>query len=203
MVKRHSFNPENVSTKNMYKLMTGSVVPRPIAWISSQSKEGVLNLAPFSFFTVASRQPPTFAVSIGPGVEQREGTIKDTLTNIRDMQEYVINVVPESLANAMHESSKHFPEDINELERSGLTEEPSATISIPSLKESPIAFECMLDRVIPLGSDHLILGQVMCARIDNSVYLGDYKIDIEQWQPLARLAGNFATLTPPFKLPKE
>lgn len=74
----------------MYKLMIGSVVPRPIAWVSSKSKEGILNLAPFSFFTIASRTPPTLLLSIGPGVGERAGTIKDTLTNICEVGEFVI-----------------------------------------------------------------------------------------------------------------
>ncbi|MFB4163872.1 flavin reductase family protein [Alteribacillus sp. JSM 102045] len=201
--KAHVFNPDELETKQMYKLLIGSVVPRPIAWISSKSKDGILNLAPFSFFTVASRQPPTLAVSIGPGVMEREGTVKDTLTNIRDTEEYVINVVPDALGNAMHESSQHVQPEVNEFERADLTPEPSETISVPAVKESPIAFECKLDKIIPVGSDHMVLGQVQRARIDDSAYLGNFKTDIENWKPLARLAGDYASLTPAFKLPRE
>ncbi|SFE55862.1 flavin reductase family protein [Alteribacillus iranensis] len=199
----HIFNPEDLRTQDMYKLMIGSVVPRPIAWISSKSKEGVLNLAPFSFFTVASRKPPTLLVSIGPGVGERKGTIKDTLTNIRDVEEYVINIVPDKLANPMHESSLHVAPEVNEFESAGLTPEPSVTIDVPAVKESPIAFECKLDRIIEVGTDHLVLGQVQRARIDDDAYLGNYKTDIENWKPLARLAGDYANLTPSFKLPRE
>ncbi|SDI00904.1 flavin reductase family protein [Alteribacillus bidgolensis] len=194
----HVFNPGELETQQMYKILIGSVVPRPIAWVSSKSKDGVLNLAPFSFFTVASRQPPTLAVSIGPGVQEREGTIKDTLTNIRETEEYVINVVPEALGNAMHESSMHVA-----FEKAELTPEPSETISVPAVQESPIAFECKLDRIIPVGTDHMVLGQVLRARVDDAAYAGNFKTDIVKWKPLARLAGDYAALTPSFRLPKE
>ncbi|WP_158735749.1 flavin reductase family protein [Alteribacillus sp. YIM 98480] len=199
----HVFNPDELETQQMYKILIGSVVPRPIAWISSKSKDGVLNVAPFSFFTVASRQPPTLAVSIGPGVQEREGTIKDTLTNIRETEEYVINVVPEALANAMHESSMHVAPEINEFETAALTPAPSETISVPAVQESPIAFECKLDKIIPVGTDHMVLGQVQRARVDEAAYAGNFKTDIEKWKPLARLAGDYAALTPSFRLPKE
>ena len=81
------FNSIDLSEHEMYKLLIGSVIPRPIAWVSSKSKDGILNLAPFSFFTVASRNPPTLLISIGPGVHERMGSIKDTLTNIREVKE--------------------------------------------------------------------------------------------------------------------
>ncbi|ASK62518.1 hypothetical protein CFK37_10340 [Virgibacillus phasianinus] len=198
----HTFNPVDLETQQMYKLIIGSVVPRPIAWVSTKSKEAILNLAPFSFFTVASRQPPTLAVSIGQGVEGRKGTVKDTLTNIRDTKEFVVNVVPEALANQMFESSMHVDANTNEFSLAGLTPEPSGTISVPSVKESPIAFECKLDRIIEVGTDHMVLGQIQCASIDESAYLGNFKVDIENWKPLARLAGDYASLSPSFKLPK-
>ncbi|WP_348639413.1 flavin reductase family protein [Salibacterium salarium] len=153
-----TFNPQTMNVQDMYKVMIGSVVPRPIAWISSKDAAGTLNLAPFSFFTVASRQPPTLAVSIGPGVRERKGTVKDTLTNIREFGEYVINIVPNDLANPMQESSKHYSPEVDEFEKAGLTPQPSDVISVPAVKESPIAFECKLDKIIPVGTDHLVLG---------------------------------------------
>ncbi|MFB5663411.1 flavin reductase family protein [Alteribacillus sp. HJP-4] len=201
--KTISFYPEELEAKQMYKLLIGSVVPRPIAWISTISKEGINNLAPFSFFTVASRQPPTLLVSIGPGVQERRGTIKDTLTNIRDTEEYVINIVPEALADAMHESSMHVEPEVDEFVRAGLTPEASEKIAAPALKESPIAFECKLDQIIPVGSDHLVLGEIVKARFSDDIYLGNYKTDIDNWKPLARLAGDYASLSPSFRLPKN
>lgn len=198
-----SFVPEELSDKDMYKLLIGSVVPRPIAWISSKDKEGVLNLAPFSFFTVASRNPPTLLVSIGPGVNEREGTTKDTLENIRATEEYVINIVPESLGSKMHNSSKSVEPSVDEFELTGLTKEPSQVIGVPSVKESPIAFECRLSQIIPIGGDHLVLGEVKHVRMNKDVYAGNYKTDIDYWKPLGRLAGDYAGLTDSYPLPQD
>lgn len=198
-----SFIPEDLNDKDMYKLLIGSIVPRPIAWISSKDKEGVLNLAPFSFFTVASRKPPTLLVSIGPGVNEREGTVKDTLENIRATEEYVINIVPESLGSKMHRTSTSVEASIDEFEMTGLTKEPSYLVNVPSVKESPIAFECRLSQIIPVGSDHLVLGEVKHVRMNEDVYLGNYKTDIDYWKPLGRLAGDYAGLTDSYPLPQD
>ncbi|MGG4395768.1 flavin reductase family protein [Paenibacillus thiaminolyticus] len=195
-----TFHANDVGEANMYKLMIGSVVPRPIAWVSSVSQAGVLNLAPFSFFTVASRNPPTLLISIGPGVNEREGTVKDTLANIRDLGEFVINMVPADLGEAMRQSSGDAGPEINEFELAGVTPRPGATVSVPAVLEAPIAFELKLDRIIPAGVDHLVLGRVECVHIDASAYAGNYRIANDHWKPLASLAGDFAGLTPPFSL---
>ncbi|WP_059104486.1 flavin reductase family protein [Shouchella shacheensis] len=196
----YTFDPKELTDKNIYKLMTGSIVPRPIAWVSSKNKKDELNLAPFSFFTVASRKPPTLLISIGPGVNEREGTIKDTLTNIRETREYVINIVPEQLGQNMHHSSASVKPDMNEFTLAGVTPQASQTIHVPAVREAPIAFEIRLDQVIPIGEDHLVLGQVQRVRVEQSAYLGNYKINIDGWKPLARLAGNYAGLTDSYSL---
>ncbi|HLR66714.1 flavin reductase family protein [Virgibacillus alimentarius] len=198
----NTFYPEAIGVQEMYKLMIGSVVPRPIAWVSTKSKEGMLNLAPFSFFTVASRQPPTLSITIGRGAKERAGTVKDTLTNIRETKTFIINVVPEALANQMYESSKHVESSVNEFEKACVTPVSSQKSGIPYVKESPIAFECALDRIIKVGTDHMVLGQIQCVCVDESSYSGNYRINIENWKPLARLAGNYAPLGCSFKLPK-
>ncbi|MCE5173311.1 flavin reductase family protein [Paenibacillus profundus] len=195
-----AFHANDLSEQDMYKLMIGSVVPRPIAWVSSKSKAGVLNLAPFSFFTVASRNPPTLLLSIGQGVNEREGTMKDTLTNIREVGEYVINMVSESLGEAMQRSSANVEPEKNEFELAGVTPRPCTTINVPAVLEAPIAFELKLDRIISVGDDHLVLGKVERVQIDSAAYAGNYKTAIEQWKPLASLAGDFAGLTPSFSL---
>jgi flavin reductase (DIM6/NTAB) family NADH-FMN oxidoreductase RutF len=194
------FTNTDVNEQEMYKLMIAAVVPRPIAWVSSISKEGFLNLAPFSFFTIASRTPPTLLLSIGPGVGERAGTIKDTLTNIREVGEFVINMVPESLGEAMQRSSANLEPQMNEFEYAGVTPKISKTVSVPAVLEAPIAFELKLDRIIPVGEDHLILGTVEHVQVDHSVYGGDFKIEINSWKPLASLAGDFSGLTPPFSI---
>lgn len=196
------FNPDDLSTKEMYKLLTGSVVPRPIAWVSTISEDGVHNLAPFSFFTVASRQPPMLCISIGPGVGEREGTEKDTLVNIRSSKEFVINIVSTPLGNEMQKSSENLPANINEFDEAGLTAIKSDLVKPMRVKESPINIECKLEQIIPLGSDNLIIGRVVNYHIRDEFYLGNYKVDLEKLQPLGRLAGNYSESKEFFTLPR-
>ncbi|WHX42643.1 flavin reductase family protein [Mesobacillus sp. AQ2] len=196
------FNPDDLSTKEMYKLLTGSVVPRPIAWVSTISEDGVHNLAPFSFFTVASRQPPMLCISIGPGVGEREGTEKDTLVNIRSSKEFVINIVSTPLGNEMQKSSENLPEKINEFDEAGLSAIKSDLVKPMRIKESPINIECKLEQIIPLGSDNLIIGRVVNYHIRDEFYLGNYKVDLEKLQPLGRLAGNYSESKEFFTLPR-
>ncbi|WP_088006092.1 flavin reductase family protein [Indiicoccus explosivorum] len=193
----------HIETKNAYKLMTGSIVPRPIAWISSIDENGERNLAPFSFFTVASRKPPMLCVSIGPGVGERKGTVKDTLENIRSQKQYVINIATTALGNEMHTSSSNFPSEVDEFEAAGLTPIESAAIRPPRIAEAPISFEMELDQIIELGSDHLVLGKIVHYHIQDEYYLGNYKVDLEKLRPLGRLAGNYSEATNFFTLPRE
>ncbi|WJM08290.1 flavin reductase family protein [Paenibacillus sp. PK1-4R] len=194
------FAADDITIDEMYKLMIGSVVPRPIAWVSTRSKDGALNLAPFSFFTVASRNPPTLLISVGPGVGERQGTVKDTLLNIRETGEFVINVVPAVLAASMQRSSADVASDEDEFELAGVTPKAGIRVDVPSVLESPIAFELTLDRIIEVGTDHLVLGKVEHVRVDAEAYAGHYKIAIESWQPLASLAGDYALIKPTFSV---
>ncbi|WKT75106.1 flavin reductase family protein [Lysinibacillus fusiformis] len=196
--QKHIFNTNDISDDEMYKLLIGSVIPRPIAWVSSKSKDGILNLAPFSFFTVASRNPPTLLISIGPGVNERIGSIKDTLTNIREVKEYIINMVPEQLGEAMYRSSASVEPEKNEFELAGVTAQMGNVLNVPAVLEAPISIELMLDQIIPVGGDSLVLGKVKCIQIDKAIYAGNYKIAIDKWKPLASLAGDFAGLMPSF-----
>ncbi|TLS35597.1 flavin reductase family protein [Pseudalkalibacillus caeni] len=196
------FDPKQLATKEVYKLLTGSVVPRPIAWVSTLSEEGDLNLAPFSFFTVASRQPPMLCISIGPGVGEREGTVKDTLTNIRSQEEFVINIVPSALGNPMQKSSENLPSEVNEFEAANLTPIDSSIVKPKRVKESPIQMECKLNQIIQLGTDHLVIGEMVLYHIEEDYYLGNYKVDFEKLRPLGRLAGNYSESTEFFTLPR-
>ncbi|MFF2886249.1 flavin reductase family protein [Paenibacillus sp. NPDC057967] len=196
--RKLTFHTTDLREDEMYKLLTGSVIPRPIAWVSSKSKDGILNLAPFSFFTVASRNPPTLLISIGPGVNERMGSIKDTLTNIREVKKYIINMVPESLGEAMYRSSANVEPEKNEFELAGVTVQNGKLLNVPAVLEAPISIELKLDQIIPVGVDHLVLGKVECVQIDEAFYAGNYKIATDKWKPLASLAGDFAGLTPSF-----
>ncbi len=192
----------SIDTKKAYKLMTGSIVPRPIAWVSTIDEDGNRNLAPFSFFTVASRNPPTLCISVGPGVGEREGTTKDTLSNIRSTKQFVINIVNSPLGDEMHISSDNLPADVDEFEAAGLTPLESINVQAPRVGEAPISFELELDRIIELGSDHLILGRVVQYHILDEYYLGNYKVDLEKLKPLGRLAGNYCEVDNLFTLPR-
>jgi flavin reductase (DIM6/NTAB) family NADH-FMN oxidoreductase RutF len=196
------FDPKELTEKDVYKLLIGSVVPRPIAWVSTISTEGVVNLAPFSFFNVASRNPPMLCISIGPGVGEREGTEKDTLVNIRNQKEFVINVVPSSLGNEMQKTSENLPSDVDEFEAAGLTTLDSTVVKPKRIKEAPIQMECQLEQVIQLGSDHLVIGRMVRYHINDDYYLGNYKVDLKKLQPLGRLAGNYSESTEFFSLPR-
>jgi flavin reductase (DIM6/NTAB) family NADH-FMN oxidoreductase RutF len=195
-------NPATITPKDTYKLLSGSVVPRPIAWVSTVDAEGGFNLAPFSFFTVASRNPPMLCISVGPGTGEREGTIKDTLHNITLEKEFVINIVSSELGNQMQTSAENFAPEINEFESTGLTPIPSNVVKAPRVDESPISMECVLEQIIDLGSDHLVIGRMVHFHVKDEFYLGNFKIDIEKMKPLGRLAGNYSEITDLFNLPR-
>jgi flavin reductase (DIM6/NTAB) family NADH-FMN oxidoreductase RutF len=196
-------NPSTLtSEKEMYKLLIGAVVPRPIAWVSTISKQGTPNLAPYSFYTVASRNPPMLCFSVGEGIEGREGTEKDTLVNIRQMKEFVINVVSTDYANEMHQTAKNVGPEIDEFQLAGLTAAESVSVSAPRIKEAPISMECVLEQILKLGTDHLIIGRVVQYHIQDHLYK-DGKVDLKQLKPLGRLAGNYTKIESIFDLPLE
>ncbi|MGE6753669.1 flavin reductase family protein [Rossellomorea sp. NPDC071047] len=196
------FNPSELEEKQVYKLLSGSVVPRPIAWVSTISESSELNLAPFSFFSVASRNPPMLSISIGPGVGEREGTEKDTLVNIRGQKEFVINVVPAFLGNEMQKSAENLPSSVNEFAAAGVTPIDSVIVQPKRVKEAPIQMECKLEQILELGSDHLVIGRMLRYHIDEDYYLGNYKINLDRLQPLGRLAGNYSEMSSFFHLPR-
>jgi flavin reductase (DIM6/NTAB) family NADH-FMN oxidoreductase RutF len=176
---------------SMYKLLVGSVVPRPIGWISTISIEGVHNLAPFSFFNVASANPPH--VLFCPTIRGTDGGRKDTLHNVRDTGEFVVNIVTQTLAEAMNLTSTELPADVDEFAIAGLTIAPSQTVKAPRVAESPIHFECQVAHIIDLGGGHVVIGRVLHVHVDERVLIGEDKIDIHALQPIGKLAGNAYT----------
>lgn len=194
-------DPSELDTHAVYKLLIGAVVPRPIAWVSSHSKEGILNLAPYSFFNVVSREPPMLAISIGPRTGG-EDYPKDTLTNIRECQEFVINIVSMTLANAMHESAINHPPEVNEFERAGLTPAPCEVVSVPRVGEAKISMECTLEHLLKLGSDHLVIGRMQRYHVEDDL-IDNGRIDTRKLDPLARLAGDFSRIDRLFDLPLD
>ena len=146
--------------KLVSKLIFNTVVPRPIAWITTLSKEGVVNLAPFSFYNAITTKPPLIIVSIG---KRKDGSLKDTARNIRETGEFVINVVSKDFLEKMHESGKDFPPEVSEAEELGIELEPSALIKPPRVKGVPAALECKLKEIVEIGDTpmDLVIGEVV------------------------------------------
>ena len=195
-------DPSKLDQQSTYKLLIGSVVPRPIAWTSTVSKEGVRNLAPFSFFTVASRQPPTLCLSVGPRSDSNILT-KDTLDNIEQTGAFVVNIVSLALSNTMYESSKNHPPEADEFEKAGLTPAPCQVVTAPRVEEAGVSMECLLDRVLPIGTDHLVLGRMVRFHLKDELYGENGRIDVSRLDPLGRLAGNYTKVESIFELPSE
>lgn len=187
-----------------YHLLTSSVVPRPIAWVSSMSKEGKANLAPFSFFNAVCSEPPI--VVFCPGVkalqkadESMEFVEKDTLRNIKEQGQFVINVVNFDMAEKMNATSGDYPPEVDEFRACGLTTVPSQMVQPLGVKESPVRLECRLYQHIAvgegLGSGNMILGEVLCMHIADAILDSKSRIDSQALDAIGRLGGNFYTRT--------
>lgn len=189
-------DPTNTSQKDVYKILTGSVIPRPIGWISTISKNGIPNLAPFSFFNAVGEDPPHVMFStVRPG-----NSNKDTLNNVLETGQFVANMATEELVEAVNATSATLPPDVNEFEYAGLTQAPSIVVKAPRVLESPINFECEMVHHYSLeghkhGGATIVIGRIVMFHVDESVLLDDYKINQEVYRPIARLAGsNYAKL---------
>jgi flavin reductase (DIM6/NTAB) family NADH-FMN oxidoreductase RutF len=194
-------DPDTLDARGRYNLLVGSVVPRPIAWTSTVSREGVRNLAPFSFFTVASRQPPMLCISVGPRPD--EDLDKDTLSNVEETGEFVVSIVSLPLSNTMFESSKNHPPEADEFEKAGLTPAPCEVVGAPRVEEAGVSMECLLDRVLPLGTDHLVIGRMVRFHVRDELYGENGRIDVAGLDPLGRLAGDYTKVETVFELPKD
>jgi flavin reductase (DIM6/NTAB) family NADH-FMN oxidoreductase RutF len=194
-------DPDSLDPQSRYKLLIGSMVPRPIAWTSTINRQGVHNLAPFSFFTVASRNPPMLCISVGPRTDQPPDT-KDTLSNIEEMEEFVINIVSLPLSNAMYESSRTHPPEADEFEKAGLTPAGCEVVRAPRVEEAAVSMECVLEQVLELGTDHLVIGRMVRFHVREELYENG-RIDVAKLQPLGRLAGNYTKIETIFELPWE
>lgn len=185
-------NPDTLPWNSVYKIMTGSILPRPIGWVSTLNPDGQPNLAPFSFFNVVCANPPTLLFC--PGVRSTDGIAKDTLHNVRATGEFVVNIVTEALAEAMNLTATEFPADINEFEATGLTPAPSVMVRPPRVAESPIHYECEVLHIIDIGDQpgggSVVIGRVVHLHVDESVLIGTDKINIQALQPIGRLAGS-------------
>lgn len=198
-----SVDPEGLDPRAVYKLLIGSIVPRPIAWVSSLSAEGIPNLAPFSFFTIVSTKPPMVSVTFVRRGHSDATPDKDTLANIKATGEYAINVVPAALAQPMARSSQPYEPDVDEFQRVGLTPVESDLIAAPRVAEAPISMECRLETTIRPGADTVAIGRILRFQFRRGLLLPNGRIDVESLDPLGRLAGDYASISTPFPIPLD
>lgn len=169
-------------------VLTGVIVPRPIAFVSTVSPDGVVNLAPYSFFNAVSYDTVIFSSSRNVGNKS-----KDTLRNVEETGEFVVNIVVDSIAESMNATAAEYPEGVDEFEIAGLTHAPSQIVKPPRVAESPVNIECKLDQVVQIGSgDHehgLVIGKILLVHVRDDIIDG-HRIDQSKLMATGRMAGN-------------
>lgn len=183
-------DPQTLPPHDIYRLLIGCVVPRPIAWVSSLSADGVANLAPFSFFMGVCGDPPTIAFSSG----RRLTAKKDTVHNLEATGDFVVNIVDDDLAEPMNQTSGEYPPEIDEFTLTGLTPAPGVKVQAPRVAEAPINLECRVAQIIPVGRGphSLVLGEIVYFHVRDDLYHNG-RIDMHALRPVGRLAGHLYT----------
>ncbi|WP_096439295.1 flavin reductase family protein [Alteribacter populi] len=183
-------DPGKLSKKENYTLLTESVIPRPIAFVTSQSADGVLNAAPFSFFNVVSADPPLIMVSIG----KRGAEKKDTSRNIVETGSFVVHVTDEENLEEMNATAANLPPDESEVEKVGLTPVKSSAVEVPGLKEARIRFECKLEKHLSFegkeGATDVIFGRIVHYHVTEDLLDADGHVNAEKLKPISRLGGK-------------
>ena len=191
-----------LSADERYKLLGGLIVPRPIALVTSQSADGRINAAPFSFFNVFAEEPPLIVLGLGLSPQ---GGAKDTTVNIRDTGEFVVNLVDEAIALAMNLCAIDFPPEVNEIEVAGLDLAPSEKVAPPRIVQAPVSLECR--RYVTLQAArgrYLIIGEVVMAHVQNGVVdPATLRVDREVYAPIGRLfGGGYVRTHDRFEMPR-
>ncbi len=180
-------DPQNLDWKHAHRLLMSAIVPRPIALVSTIGENGVFNLAPFSAFSTMGLNPPRVHINIG---RKRNGQKKDTLVNIEFSEDFVINVVDESLAQAMNKSSAAYPSDIDEFKEAGLTPLKADMVKSPLVAESPVNMECKLEQILNFGDlpeqTSVVIGKVVRIHIKDELYVNE-EIQASALRALGRL----------------
>lgn len=190
-----SIDPNTNTERDNYKLLIGSIIPRPIAFVTSLSEDGVVNAAPFSYFNIVSSNPPMVSVSF----QRQKGTLKDSAKNIKEQKEFVVHIVDENIVNQVNETAANLQPDESEIERTNLSTISSDKISVPGIEESKVRFECVLEHGVELGGDNepgcdLLIGKIVQFHIAKDIYY-DGKIDPRKLNAVSRLAGHdYATI---------
>lgn len=175
-----------LTAQQAYKLITGVVVPRPIAWVTTLGAGGQVNLAPFSAFTFVSTKPPMVGINVG----RKAGVRKDTANNIHEHGEFVVNIADETMIEHVHLSAIEHAPDVSEVEELGLEVAASSAVRTPALAAAPVSLECRLHRVVEFGDtgSEFIVGEILRWRIRDGL-VRDGKIDTLALRPIARIAG--------------
>jgi flavin reductase (DIM6/NTAB) family NADH-FMN oxidoreductase RutF len=185
------FDIQNTESSALYKLLTGTIIPRPIAWVATVDENGIDNLAPFSFFNVVSEDPPHIMFS----TVRTGNKNKDTLNNILANQQFVVNLVTEDVVEQMNTTSQSVAADVNEFQLAKVTPIESIYIKPKRVKESLVQFECEMVNHYFIekhqnGGACIIIGKIITMHIDDSILMENHKIDLEKYKPVARLAGS-------------
>lgn len=196
-----SIDPKNQSERANYKLLTGTIIPRPIAFVTSESEEGVLNGAPFSYFNIVSSNPPMISLSI----QRAEGVEKDTARNIVAQKQFVVHIVDEENVKQVNQTAARLPADESEVVLAGLTPVKSEKVTVAGVQEAKVRLECVLEYALPLGEDDqigcdLLIGKVVHFHIAEDIY-EEGRIDADGLAAVSRLAGaSYAKIGEKFEL---
>jgi len=183
-------DPRDLKEKDQYKLMTGSIVPRPIALVTTLGPHGS-NAAPFSLFNMIGTEPPLLMFSVG---NQGDGNVKDTIHNLRHIPEFVVHICNEAIAERMNICATDFPTGVCEIEEAGLTALPSVKVRPPRIKEAPVQMECRLEKLIQFGTRHnVVFGEVVLFHFHDGIVDERYHVDMALLNPVGRLSGSSYT----------
>ena len=187
---------ETLAPRDAYNWMINAITPRPIAWVSTISAAGQTNLAPFSFFQGICSKPPTLMFS---GAIDRHGKKKDSVINVGQVPEFVVNIVPYALAESMNLTATPLPHGESEFEKFHIASAPSQKVRPPRVAAAPVAFECRLERVIELGGGpqgaNVVFGTIICAHVADAVLGADGQIDPRKLDTIGRMGGDYYVRT--------
>lgn len=185
-----------MSARDVYQLMIGLITPRPIAWVTTVSARGIVNLAPFSFFSGVSASPPTLAFSC---VNRRDGSKKDTIRNLEVVPEFVVNLCSYDQREAVNESSAEVDYEVDELALCGLTPAPSQKVRPPCVAQAPAHLECKVHQIVQVGEGplaaHLVIGEILLISLREDVLTEKGSVDSEKLDTIGRMGGIAYTRT--------
>ena len=195
------FDAAKISWQDQYKLMVGTVTPRPIALVTTLGRNGP-NAAPFSFFNAVGSDPAMLMFSVG----DKSGAAKDTVRNIRELPEFVVHIVSDAIKDQMNVCAVDYPPEVTESEKAGLTAVPSTRVRPPRIAEAPVAMECRLMQIVDLGRkpSHVVFGEVVYFHYHDGIVNERFHVDVGRINPIGRLAGKggYTRVTDRFEMPR-